>query len=144
MTAALPLRCSLLLLLQLGASATSKNQMIITDTRSTNRPQVTIQVESPKRAFYQTDGAAEPRRIDLESDQGSRLLNAARAAAPLSSLPVAHCMKSVSFGTSIYVQIGSDRSPDLSCPNLSDERAVSLANEVRQLLKQVRQQQRPR
>ncbi len=141
---ALSVRCLLLLLLQLSAPARSKNQMTITETRSTNRPQITIKVESAKRAFYRTNSAGGPRPIDLELSQGTRLLNAARAAAPLSSLPVTHCMKSVSFGTSIYVQIGNDRSPDLSCPNLRDERAVTLANEVRQLLKQVRQQQRPR
>ncbi len=134
----------LVLVTAVKASAASGNQMIITETRSTNRPQVIIRVESTKRAFYQTDGVPDPVRIDLDSAQGSRLLNAAHAASPLSSLPFAHCMKSVSFGTSIFVQMGSDRSPDLSCPNQSDARAVTLANEVRQLLKQVRQQQRPR
>ena len=133
-----------LLLAAVSVNASSGSQMIITETRSTNRPQVTIKVESAKRASYLVDGATQPTHIDLESAQGSRLLQAAHAAAPLAALPVAHCMRSVSFGTSIYVQIGSDRSPDLSCSNQTDSRALALSNEVRQLLNQVRQQRRPR
>ena len=133
-----------LILAAVSVNAFSGPQMIITETRSTNRPQVIVKVESAKRASYLIDGATQPTRIDLESAQGSRLLQAAHAAAPLASLPVAHCMKSVSFGTFIYVQIGSDRSPDLNCSNQTDSRTLALSNEVRQLLNQVRRQRRSR
>jgi hypothetical protein len=36
-------------------------------------------------------------------------------AKPLASLTPVHCMKSVSFGSTLTVACGSDQTPDLSC-----------------------------
>ena len=48
---------------------------------------------------------------------------------PLSGLPSPpSCMKPVSFGTSTFISIGDDRSPDLTCP--ANEAAASLKSDV--------------
>jgi hypothetical protein len=40
-----------------------------------------------------------------------------KAAEPLSKLPIKlHCVKSASFGTSTFVSLDREKSPDLSCP----------------------------
>jgi hypothetical protein len=42
---------------------------------------------------------------------------AIKAAEPLSKLPIKlHCLKPASFGTSTFVSLDSEKSPDLSCP----------------------------
>ncbi len=47
------------------------------------------------------------------------------AAAPLASLPQpVDCMKPVSFGTSTFVTLGGDKSPDLTCPGNDAARAL--------------------
>jgi hypothetical protein len=44
---------------------------------------------------------------DLYADRG--------AAKPLASLPRPRCMKSVSFGSRLTIEVGADATPDLSC-----------------------------
>ena len=44
---------------------------------------------------------------------------------PLASLPVARCMKSVSFGTSTFVYWRHSRSPDVSCPGSSKASTIN-------------------
>jgi hypothetical protein len=50
-------------------------------------------------------------------------------AKPLADLPIpATCMKPVSFGTSTYISIGGDRSPDLTCP--ANDAARNVKNDI--------------
>jgi len=44
---------------------------------------------------------------------------------PLDALPVAHCMKSVSFGTRTSLQYDGATSPDLSCPGSDAARQLN-------------------
>ena len=47
-----------------------------------------------------------------------RFIDDVAAARPLAQIPaIPPCAKSASFGTSLYLMIGADRSPDLSCPH---------------------------
>lgn len=43
-------------------------------------------------------------------------------------------MKSVSFGTSLFVSRGDDRSPDLSCVDESDPQASALKKQAEEIL----------
>lgn len=54
-----------------------------------------------------------------------KLFADAEAAMPLSGLPVAHCAKSVSFGTSRYIWFRGEKSPDISCAS-RNEKVASL------------------
>lgn len=58
-------------------------------------------------------------------------------AKPLTSLPPAHCMKSVSFGSTLTITFGAEQTPDLSCgdggnPAMRD--LIRDANEIVALL----------
>jgi hypothetical protein len=48
-----------------------------------------------------------------------------KAAMPLSQLPKQGCIKSTSFGTSTVIILGSERSPDVSCPGTPKETALN-------------------
>jgi len=49
----------------------------------------------------------------IPASLATKLFSDVEAAMPLSGLPVAHCVKSASFGTSRYVWFKGERSPDL-------------------------------
>jgi hypothetical protein len=55
-----------------------------------------------------------------------------RAAMPLSRLGVEQCMKSASFGTSVFVSWRGQRSPDLTCAG-DNARARALSDDVNQI-----------
>lgn len=61
----------------------------------------------------------------LSSGLKQRFFRDLAAAMPLSQLPVSSCIKSISFGTSTVVQLGGERSPDLSCPGNGQSEALS-------------------
>ena len=53
----------------------------------------------------------------LQAPLTKKFFEAIKAAEPLSKLPIKpHCVKSASFGTSTFVSLDSEKSPDLSCP----------------------------
>ena len=53
----------------------------------------------------------------LQAPLTKNFFAAIKAAEPLSKLPIKpHCVKSASFGTSTFVSLDSQKSPDLSCP----------------------------
>ena len=128
----------LLLTLNLGVPATSVGQtMTVIQTASTNRPEIRVTVEKSadrKQAsvIAETDGAKH--EVPYKSGQQKRLWSLVNAAAPLANLPVSHCMKSASFGTSLFVEIDGQRSSDLSCPNQPDARVAALRTELAKLL----------
>jgi hypothetical protein len=53
----------------------------------------------------------------LSAPLTKNFFEAIKAAEPLSKLPIQlNCMKSASFGTSTFVSLDREKSPDLSCP----------------------------
>lgn len=74
------------------------------------------------RIVLRADGSAEYASIErraratISAALTHRLFDHLRSAAPLRALPYAPCMKSVSFGTSVFLYWDHSRSPDLSCP----------------------------
>jgi len=59
-----------------------------------------------------------------------------KAAMPLSQLPKQGCIKSTSFGTSTVIILGSERSPDVSCPGNPKQMALNEdAEAIAKLLK---------
>ena len=71
--------------------------------------------------------------LRIGNQQRKRLQEAALKAGPLASLPASHCMKSASFGSSLFVEVDGQRSPDLSCANQRDSPTAALAAEARQV-----------
>lgn len=66
---------------------------------------------------------------DIPADLAKKFFADLQQAAPLSKLPVPHCMKSASFGTVTTVKMGGQQSPDLSCSS-QDRRMNSLSDDV--------------
>jgi hypothetical protein len=77
-------------------------------------------------SFVSGDGSG---NATLPADMFAQLNHAIADAKPLAGLPTpATCMKPVSFGTSTFVAVGGDRSPDLTCP--ANDAARNLKQDV--------------
>lgn len=94
---------------------------VITDSGSTNAPGYRLVVYPSQAAEWTFLG----RRSISGCSQGAgklspeltqRLFQDLRDLMPLSKLPVGHCAKSVSFGSTVRVRYGGTESPDLTCP----------------------------
>jgi hypothetical protein len=108
-------------------------QVTIINTGSTNVPGMNVKLETsgPEATIERRDGSKE--KITLAQEMCSRLLEDLKAAGPLNELPVKHCMKSVSFGTSLFIEYNGVRSPDLSCTQ-SDTRAAALKKDAVEIM----------
>ena len=104
-------------------------QVTIVDTGSTNRPGMNIKLENsgPEATLALRDGSTQ--KVKLTKDLCGRLMADLKAAGPLNELPVPHCMKSVSFGISVFIEHNGVRSPDLSCPQ-HDPRSAALKKDA--------------
>lgn len=119
-------------------SASSPRVSVI-DSGSTNRPGATLTVdESGNVSVEQRNSEAQSTKISAELCQ--QLIHDVKAAGTLSELPAQHCPKSVSFGSRLYVEFNSDRSPDISCSPQSDPRAAALQKHANEILETVRKQ----
>ena len=105
----------------------------VLDTGSTNRPGALVRVHADGSAIVeqQIRGVQQPAHHAATISDGlaARLLataKVARAAGATRKLGVP-CMKSVSFGSSLYVTYHGWRSPDLMCPVLGPATALKTA-----------------
>ena len=128
------MRPSLLLAVALTMKAQSTpQQATIIDTGSTNRPGITMTVHESGAAEVQPRDA-EARKTNIDAHLAARLFDDVRSAGPLSALPKPHCFKSVSFGSSLYLEVNGERSPDLNCPAPPDSKLAALQKDVRDLM----------
>jgi len=108
-------------------------QVKIINSGSTNIQGMTMTLEKsgPRVMLERTDGTRQRSKVPKEMCQ--RLLADLKAAGPLNELPAAHCMKSISFGTSLFIETNGLRSPDLSCPQ-TDPRSLALKKDASDML----------
>ena len=118
----------------LGACAVfCSGQATIIDTGSTNRPGLSVTLdEHGSQATVERRGGSK-QVVKLAKDVCDRFMRDLKAAGPLDELPKTHCMKSVSFGSALYIEYNGVRSADLSCPQ-HDPRAVALKNDAAEIL----------
>ena len=90
--------------------------IVITNSGATNLIGWRITIGAGGEASYITgDG---PGSATLPADMFAKLRDDLDAAKPLAKLPQEQpCMKPMSFGTSTFIAVGGDRSPDLTCPS---------------------------
>ncbi len=115
----------------------------IVNSGSTNRPGFRITIDragaaeltTAPRKFGPPEMRQQPEPIHrtLPRTTVDRFFADLETAKPLSALPPVHCMKSVSFGTTLTVALGTEQTPDLSCgdggnPALRD--LIRDANEI--------------
>jgi hypothetical protein len=100
-----------------------KGAAVILNTGSTNTSGYRIVVQRSGSAEYITDATRATAQVAPASIV-SRFFSDLRAAGPLQNVPHAACVKSMSFGTSLFVYWDHSRSPDLSCPADARGRAL--------------------
>ena len=108
-------------------------QVTVIDSGSTNSPGMRVTIEPPGQSatIERKDGSKQ--RVKLDKDICDQIVQDLEAAGPLNELPVSHCMKSVSFGKSIFIEYKGVRTPDLSCRQ-SDPRAAALKKDAQDIL----------
>jgi hypothetical protein len=92
-------------------------EALIVDSGSTNRAGYRLRVDASGWAALQQGDV--PSRKRVAPALVARFFADLRAAGPLDRLTTMHCMKSVSFGSSLQIGYRGKLSPDLSCPSAS-------------------------
>src|SRR5438309_11680974 len=120
------------LLVPVLLASAKESQVTIEDTGSTNRLGVRLTFDRQGEATVQPR-RGEPQQVKLDQSQCKQFVHDLKAVGSPSALPVNHCAKSVSFGSSLFVEIDGDRSPDLNCPS-EDTRIEELKKQAYELL----------
>lgn len=115
------------------AQQVSPQQATIIDTGSTNRPGVKMIVNTLGSAEVQARDA-ESHKTNVDAHLCERLFQDLKSAGSLSAIPPVHCAKSVSFGSSLYIEFNGERSPDLNCPAPPDSKVATLQKDARDLM----------
>ncbi len=103
-----------------------KNAAVIMQTGSTNTTGYRIVVTHTGAAeFVAASGRA---KAAIATPLAGKLFADLAAAAPLDEIPSRACMKSASFGSSLFVYWNHARSPDLSC--LASARGRALVDDI--------------
>jgi len=111
----------------------SNPKITITTTGSTNTVGMEVTLDGADNASIRPQSEA-ARQVKLTSSAVAAFTKALDVAGPLHALPANHCMKSASFGSSLFVSRGTDRSPDLSCPEQSDSRTAAIKKQAEDIL----------
>jgi len=101
----------------------SPGDAVIVRSASTNSAGYTIVVHPDYSADVTIEGATT--HAAVPAAQAKWLFEKLAAAGPLEALAARHCMKSVSFGTSLTVSYRGEGSPDLSCGGGDDARELA-------------------
>lgn len=112
-------------------------QATIIDSGSTNRPGLRVIIDPQGHATV-IERNGETHHIKLPEQKCGAFLHSVKSAAPLSDLPAHHCFKSVSFGSSLFIEYQGQRSPDLSCPGQQNSDSAALQKEAREILQAAR------
>ena len=129
--------------MSIPSQAAENVQATIIDTGSTNRPDLQITIDANGNARAESRGV-EPHAVELNSRLCRRFLSSLQSAAPLSALPAAHCMKSASFGSRLFIEYNGERTPDLSCPVQSDPKVDDLKKQATEIMATAKAALRPR
>ncbi|MDP9052780.1 MAG: hypothetical protein M3N93_00530 [Acidobacteriota bacterium] len=141
------LRFALIFLLAMGlahfsaAQAEDPEIATIVDSGSTNRagfriavyPSGKADLTFPPRRFESSQAATKPIDRALPQSLVDRFYADLMAAKPLASLPVTHCAKSASFGSTLIVSFRNEQTPDLSCGDAGNAVLRDLIGATRQI-----------
>lgn len=114
------------------------SQATIEDTGSTNRPGLRVTLDDSGRATVEPR-TGETQHVKLPHDLCLQFMRDLKAVGPLADLPARHCVKSVSFGSRLFVEFNGDRSPDLSCPVQQESAEIeNLKKDIQTILQAAR------
>ncbi len=95
----------------------SADEALIVDSGSTNRAGYRLRVYASGWTALQQGDVPVKKRVPAALVK--RFFADLKAAGPLDRSPSMHCMKSVSFGSSMQIGYRGKMSPDLTCPSAS-------------------------
>jgi hypothetical protein len=125
-----------------GTRSAERDAATIVNSGSTNRPGFRIAVDRSGAAEF----TATPRRRGVQADETrsvkitippaltERFYADLKAASPFASLPATHCMKSVSFGSTLVIGFGGEQTPDLSCGDGGNAVVGSLVRDCNEIV----------
>ncbi len=96
---------------------------VIRNSGSTNTAGYIIAISPDGRTLIRQNG--ETTNATLARPQTNWLLAKLRGFAPLDALPLGHCMRSASFGSSTTISYGGVTTPDLGCAVSDQERELA-------------------
>jgi hypothetical protein len=96
---------------------TTAGEALILNSGSTNRAAYRLRVWADGTTALQQGDIPLKKRVSAELVK--RFFSDLNAAGPLDQLPVAHCMKSASFGSATTIGYRGKMSPDVSCSGTS-------------------------
>ncbi|MBV8844131.1 MAG: hypothetical protein JO307_15090 [Bryobacterales bacterium] len=130
------------LLVPLAAIAQSRGEAVIVNSGSTNTAGFRIVIGENGDAQYTVmprrfgpPAQSEPVRRKLPEALAQRFFSHLDSAKPLANLPHERCAKSASFGTSLTIEFGGERTPDLSCPDPQDPHIQTLMRDAEEITK---------
>ena len=124
------------------ARSANVDSAAIINSGSTNRPGFRIVVARSGVAEYTATPPrrtpqpqeSEPITLAISRTLTDRLYSDLKAASPLASLPIPHCVKSVSFGSRLTIGFGAEQSPDLSCGSGGNSAMESLIRDCNEIV----------
>jgi hypothetical protein len=138
-TALLTFGCAFLLFAPFSLEAESA--AVILSSGSTNVAGYRIEVEKSGSARYTqlanrvNPATPEPRQRLIPEPLVQRFYAGLNAAQPLNSLPQQRCLKSASFGSTLLVQFGDQKTPDLACGDGGNAKLRTLIRDVNEIVK---------
>jgi len=134
-----------------GASKSDEEPIFLQDSGSTNTAPFCYTVTPSGKVIKRTGATLFQRRqgrpafseeqASIPAELAKSLFRDVEAAMPLSRLPVAHCVKSVSFGTSRHVSFKGERSPDLC--GRGNEKTMALEEDFAKVMRVARFEPQP-
>ena len=119
--------------LSMMLAAPQSPQATIEMTGSTNTAPMKLTVSSAGSALVHVRQSGEVTNR-LEAQVSSRLFDDLQSIGSLKALPRTHCIKSASFGTSLFVEFNGEQSPDLNCPAPAGSKTALLKKDVEELM----------
>jgi hypothetical protein len=124
------------------AASAVRDTVAIVNSGSTNSPGFRIVVaRSGVAEFTETSRGRDaspqktkPVRLTVSRFLTDRLYTDLEDATPLALLPVPHCMKSMSFGTTLAIEFGAEHTPDLSCGSGGNPVVQSLIRDYNEIV----------
>ena len=112
-------------------------QAVVEDSGSTNVRGIRVIVQQDGHATVEEHNG-DKHEIKLNEQLCHRLIEEIKEVGPLDNIPAGHCMKSASFGSRITVEFNGAKSPDLTCPGVSDAHLEALQKDAREVLNAAR------
>lgn len=113
-----------------GGVLTAAQSLTIVNSGSTNQHGFRIVVERSGKATYTPAKRGKAQKKNVDKALAQRLFKDVDAVKPLGSLHAPGCWKSSSFGSTLVVEVGSERSPDLSCGDGGDANLAAVIKDV--------------